>query len=365
MVHCIYCGRFVSSNSQGDHVVSQSTGDFEDALYFKETCRRCNNGTSRAEQEVFSRGLESELRCLNGWVHGGRLGARRGVWSKPPQPARPTKYTVSSSTGLKVPVEFDHAYRRGTDLPSMFTVTYADGSRAEIPVGRMKDAQALKRAVTQRGRGNKWREIQVDARADFDSAYELVFRAFPDSVPRRPPTSTPGLSGVFPIECHTECNGPLYFRGIAKTVFHFFLCVFAQIFTGREGTFKDIRRFIRGRGGKVSDFFLETGPFSAIPPQSDFETVRHILAVDASGPVIVGAVMFYASGKWQSTLHHLRLSDFRNPVPYGLGVRCVEYVYNPMRTDRTSDGRVFRRQFPNRPWLFGSGLIGRSEVSKL
>ena len=178
-----------------------------------------------------------------------------------------------------------------------------DGSRVPIAVPRGWKVAQLRQALEERGvgEGATLQSVYVpDESEDPNStADDGIRRLLTDVFGAFQATVRQGLAeqATPPRPISIESNlTKLYFRGLAKTAFHYLLWA-SPVVSGHEREFEDVRQFIRHGVGDVRQF-VTPGQRSFIPQIADGwrpKQVSHFLAAAIDSNVASGALHFFVA----------------------------------------------------------------------
>lgn len=331
MRSCIYCLRpFDHTIGQGEHVLPDGFGRFQNQLVFRGMCPECNVNTKDCDEEVI-RCSPAAVACFGAARsarslkrrEGGRtsLVAAHGV--RPPQ----LQVWIDGKPKLGMP---DPSVVNRLQLPDQMRVILADAESPPI---------LLRPEITFKGmqaKLSKWQlskirrvDIHADQRA-FDHYMSLLTQILPNH------TTHKSLSldvGVHSVRAEAMCMVTnRYFRAIAKIAFHYFLLTNQRGLSGAEPMFAPIRHYIRW-GGLPNEFFTD----HKIPAVFDWfkgdglpslpDELQHILVLDERQHEIHVFTWLGVGPAGDTPRHVVRIAKLPNTLIHPGGLRAHQYVY--------------------------------------
>ena len=258
---CIYCPvMFDPSKGEGDHVVPRGFGDFEGAIIFRGVCPSCNNKLSVLEEELLRTAPEAVLRRLAG-VTQNRRGKSIGWQGASGLPA--PRFVIRHADHDEL-IEADPTIPGQAGPVDHLAVVLKDDRNVHIRLFPSMSADALRRKLEQRGINEAdiahlyWHSDDEHT----ETFKSLLKEMWPDHRHVELPAMPAGLHRV-PVRIEFRFTQK-YYRAIAKIAFHYLLAKTQCGYTGYEGCFEPIRKFIM-EGGEHKQFFDAQKPRIALP----------------------------------------------------------------------------------------------------
>ncbi len=371
---CIYCKRtFDDTRGQGDHFFPAAMGEFANLVRFRGVCVPCNNGFSPADEQLCRCGPESFMLRVSDPPRRGR--DENTAWVAAHGAPPPRLYTERAGAKLIAkPIGRDP---RLTQTPDQIVIEDQNGQQHQIPVSHQVNgttvylnAAAVRRKMNELGITG---QINVRASAseeNWERVLGLINELWPTAKVEDLPRTEAGLHvGSGPI---TFTVTDLYFRGLARMAFHYYLCYNARGLQGSEPQFHAIRRFIKD-GGEPEPFFTSPErspvyfgtPFGDLPdggaitPGSWF----HLLAFDDSHESIVVMLHLFLGPGWANQPHYVEIGP--SPATSGGGTRAHMLSWTPGATSPGSikEVQVTQGTAPDR--IVGTLLAGTNAADTL
>lgn len=355
---CIYCQKALDAvRGQGDHFFPAAMGEFANLARFRGVCVPCNNGFSPADEQLCRCGPESLMLRISDPPRRGR--DESAAWVAAHGAPPPRLYTQRAGAKLIAkPLGRDP---RLTQTPDQIVIEDQQGQQHQIPVSHQTNGEThyLNAAAVRR----KMRDLgitgQINVRAsaseeNWERVLGLIKELWPTGKVEDLPRTEAGLHvSRGPITCYAT---DLYFRGLARMAFHYYLCYHGRGLQGSEPQFDAIRRFIKD-GGEPEPFFASPQrspvyfgtPFGDLPdggaitPASWF----HLLAFDDSRASIMVLLQLFLGPGYANPPYYVEIGKSEGSLGTSRA-HMLSWLPGSTSPGAVKDVQIFRGFQPDR-----------------
>lgn len=240
---CVYCGELVkSSQNDGDHVIPDRWGEFDGDRRFTDLCTQCHSRIDKGVEQLVRCGPESiftgyHLAISRRSRRRGRGRAAASHGAKAPQPRiRICNYPVQARLE-------EHPFTISTS--NFMVIKDAKGDYHQIDIFAGMQSKHIREKINALNSPTVEAYLNCDEQST-NNVLALLRDIWPNLRIEELPTIEAGTHKVRGQALITVTD--LYFRAIAKTAFHYYLCWKHRGLGGRDTVFDELRTFILGDG---------------------------------------------------------------------------------------------------------------------